>query len=173
MRERLLNTPLLVILGVIAGLAMFIPAAHASINNVHRVAQAFLYSGLIVLIITGMIGLATANWRPRNVVRSQLASLIGAFIVFPLVFALPMSQALPDTSLVNAWFEMVSCFTTTGATVYDRPGRLAPSLHLWRALVGWLGGLFVLVTATAILAPMNLGGVEVLSGRAPGRGGTG
>ena len=173
MRERLLNTPLLVILGVIAGLAMFIPAAHASINNVHRVAQAFLYSGLIVLIITGMIGLATANWRPRNVVRSQLASLIGAFIVFPLVFALPMSQALPDTSLVNAWFEMVSCFTTTGATVYDRPGRLAPSLHLWRALVGWMGGLFVLVTATAILAPMNLGGVEVLSGRAPGRGGDG
>jgi trk system potassium uptake protein TrkH len=173
MRERLLNTPLLVILGVMAGLAMFIPAAHASINNAHRVAQAFLYSGLIVLIITGMIGLATANWRPRNVVRSQLASLVGAFVVLPVVFALPLSQALPDTSFVNAWFEMVSCFTTTGATLYDTPGRLAPSLHLWRALVGWMGGLFVLVAATAILAPMNLGGVEVLSGRAPGRGADG
>lgn len=173
MRERLLNTPLLVILGAIAGLSMFIPAAHASITNAHRIAQAFLYSGLIVLTITGMIGLATANWRPRNVVRSQLASLVGAFVIFPVVFALPMSQAVPDTSFVNAWFEMVSCFTTTGATVYDTPGRLMSSLHLWRALVGWMGGLFVLVTATAILAPMNLGGVEVLSGRAPGRGADG
>lgn len=173
MRERLLTTPLLVILGVIAGLSMFIPAAHASINGLHLVAQAFLYSGMIVLIITGMIGIATANWRPRNVVRSQLASLVGAYAIFPIVFALPMMQALPDTSFVNAWFEMVSCFTTTGGTVYDTPDRLVSSLHLWRALVGWMGGLFILVTATAILAPMNLGGVEVLSGRVPGRGADG
>jgi len=173
MRERLLTTPLLVILGVIAGLSMFIPAAHATINDQDQVAQAFLYSGLIVLIVTGMVGIATANWRPRNVVRSQLASLVGAFAIFPVIFALPMAQALPDTSFVNAWFEMVSCFTTTGGTVYDLPGRLVPSLHLWRALVGWMGGLFILVTATAILAPMNLGGVEVLSGRAPGRGADG
>lgn len=173
MRDRLLTTPLLVILGMIAGLSMFIPAAHATINNHHMVAQAFLYSGLIVLIVTGMISIATANWRPRNVVRSQLASLVGAYVVLPVVFALPVTQSLQDTGFVNAWFEMVSCFTTTGGTVYDAPGRLVSSLHLWRALVGWMGGLFTLVAATAILAPMNLGGVEVLSGRAPGRGADG
>lgn len=169
MRDRLLATPLLVTLAALSGLAMFLPAMHASIDGQHRVAQGFFYSGVIVLIITGMVWIATATWRPQNVARSQLASLVGAYALMPVIFAVPVTQALPDTSFVNAWFEMVSSFTTTGATVYDQPGRLVPSLHLWRATVGWLGGLFVLVTATAILAPMNLGGVEVISGRSPGR----
>jgi trk system potassium uptake protein TrkH len=49
-------------------------------------------------------------------------------------------------------------------------------LHLWRALVGWMGGLGVLVTAFAILAPLNLGGFEIsqaaASQHAGNRGGT-
>ena len=172
-RDRLLATPLLVTLSALSGVAMFVPAAHATLTRLHEAAQVFLYSGLLVLIVTGMVWIATSTWRPRNVARSQLASLVGAYALMPVIFALPVAQAVPDTSFVNAWFEMVASFTTTGATLYDTPGRLAPSLHLWRATVGWLGGLFILVTATAILAPMNLGGVEVMSGRAPGRGGNG
>lgn len=169
-RDRLLTTPLLVTLSGLSGMAMFVPALHASLTRDHQTAQAFFYAGVLVLILTGMVGLATASWRPQNVARSQLASLAGAYLLMPVIFGLPMSQVMPDTSLVNLWFEMVSCFTTTGATVYDDAGRLTASVQLWRAIVGWLGGLFILVTATAILAPMNLGGVEVLSGRTPGRG---
>lgn len=170
LRERMLATPLLVVLSALSGVAMFLPAAHATLSRLHQTAQAFFYSGLLVLIVSGMVWIATSNWQPRNVARSQLASLVGAYALMPVIFALPVAQAVPDTSFLNAWFEMVSSFTTTGASLYDTPGRLAPSLHLWRATVGWLGGLFILVTATAILAPMNLGGVEVMSGRAPGRG---
>ncbi|MEF3047743.1 TrkH family potassium uptake protein [Pseudotabrizicola sp. L79] len=173
LRDRLLTTPLLVTLTGLAGLSMVVPAIHATLTNQDQIAQAFFYSGVIVLILTAMVGLATSTWRPRNVARSQLASLVGAYVLLPVVFALPIMQVLPDTSFVNAWFEMVSCFTTTGATVYDLAGRLPDTLHLWRGLVGWMGGLFILVTATAILAPMNLGGVEVLSGRTPGRGNDG
>jgi trk system potassium uptake protein TrkH len=65
---------------------------------------------------------------------------------------------------------MVSSFTTTGATVYDTAGRLTPSLHLWRALVGWLGGLLIWVTAVSIFAPMNLGGFEVRATSGVGKG---
>ncbi|NEX44969.1 TrkH family potassium uptake protein [Pseudotabrizicola algicola] len=173
LRDRVLAAPLLVTLSALSGLAMFLPAAHATLTGLHRVAQAFFYSGVLVLILTGMVWLATSNWQPRNIARSQLAALAGSYALMPVIFALPLTQALPDTSFKNAWFEMVSCFTTTGATIYDTPGRLSPPLHLWRATVGWLGGLFILVAATAILAPMNLGGVEVMSGRAPGRGAAG
>jgi trk system potassium uptake protein TrkH len=169
MRDRLMAAPLLVILSAVSGLAMVVPAVHASIVGQDRIAQAFFYSGAIVLILTAMVWIATSGWRPRDVARSQLAALVGAYALMPVILAIPVMQVVPDTSFANAWFEMVSCFTTTGATVYDAPGRLEPSLHLWRATVGWLGGLFILVAATAILAPMNLGGVEVISGRSPGR----
>ncbi|PJF10833.1 TrkH family potassium uptake protein [Pseudorhodobacter sp. MZDSW-24AT] len=173
LRDRLLAAPLLVTLSALSGAAMFLPAAHATLTGLHRVAQGFFYSGVLVLILSGMVWLATSNWQPRNLARSQLGSLVGAYALMPVIFAVPLTQALPDTSFTNAWFEMVSSFTTTGASLYDTPGRLSPPLHLWRATVGWLGGLFILVTATAILAPMNLGGVEVMSGRAPGRGAEG
>ncbi|MFN3970667.1 MAG: TrkH family potassium uptake protein [Gemmobacter sp.] len=164
-----LALPLLVILTGLTAAAMFLPALHGYLSGNYRVARAFLYAGVVVMLVTAMVGVALANHHPRNVPRRHLAMLAGAYLVLPLVQALPVVLALRDTSFVNAWFEMVSCFTTTGASVYDAPGRLSPSLHLWRGLVGWLGGLFVLVSAAAILAPLDLGGVEVMSGRAPGR----
>ena len=64
---------------------------------------------------------------------------------------------------------MSSAFSTTGATTFD-PARLSGALHLWRAEVGWLGGLFLWVTAAAILAPQNLGGYEISATTEPGRG---
>ena len=126
---------------------MLLPAAHAFVLRDLPESRAFLYSAVLLLMLTAMIGIATANRRPRNAARSQLAAMVGAYLVLPVAFALPFQQALPDTTFLNAWFEMVSSFTTTGATLYDDPARLAPSLHLWRALVGWLGGFFVLLSA--------------------------
>ena len=172
MLRRLSELPLLVLLMGITALSMWLPAAHAAILRDHDIARAFFYSGIIVLILTGMIGIATVNHRARNPARANLTALVSAYAVLPVLMALPVVQALPDTSWSNAWLEMVSAFTTTGATLYE-PGRLPPSIHLWRAQAGWMGGFFILVAAVAILAPMTLGGIEVISGRVPGRGAEG
>lgn len=169
----LLRLPFLVILAGICALAMFLPAAHAVSHGHYFTARAFLYSGTIFFMLALSVGIATSNYKPRNQARSQLAALLGAYLLLPVMMAVPFHQAVQDTSFLNAWFEMVSSFTTTGATLYDTPDRLLPSVHLWRALVGWLGGFFVLVSAAAVLAPLDLGGIEVISGRVPGRGAQG
>lgn len=161
--------PLIVVLMALAALAMYVPAAHALALRQHEVARAFFYSGTILLILNAMIAIATANRPPTREARGHLGTLVGAYLILPPMLALPFTIAVPDTSFTNAWFEMLSSFTTTGATLYDTPGRLPPSVHLWRALVGWLGGFFVLTAAMAVLAPLTLGGMEVLSGHAPGR----
>jgi trk system potassium uptake protein TrkH len=163
MRTRAHDLPLPVILMAIGAAAMLVPAAHGFATGDDRVGRAFLYSGGGFLLVAAMVGVATAGYRPRDAVRSQLNALVGAYLLLPLMLAVPMAEAVPDTTFHNAWFEMVSSFTTTGATLYDAPDRLPASVHLWRASVGWLGGFFVLVTAAAILAPLNLGGFEVLS----------
>ena len=97
-------------------------------------------------------------------------------MLLPLVLAAPLVALMPAIGLGGAYFEMLSCLTTTGATLFDRPQLLSEPLHLWRALVGWAGGLVVLVTAFAILAPLNLGGFEIgqagAAGRSGARGGT-
>jgi len=173
MIRRILELPLLVVLSMVGALAMLLPAAYAAVLSDLAVARPFLYGAVIFLLFSSLVAIATANRRRRSTARSQLAALIGAYLWLPILFAIPFAESLPDTSFGNAWFEMVSSFTTTGATQYDEAGRLSPSLHLWRGLVGWMGGFFVLMSAVAILAPLNLGGVEVLSGRVPGRGAQG
>ena len=167
--RRITDLPFLVLLTGIGAISMLLPAAHGAARNDLHAARPFLYAGLILFLIAVMLGLATQNYRPRNIARGQLAALFGAYLWLPVMFAVPFHQAVGDTTFLNAWFEMVSCFTTTGTTVYEGGARLAPTLHLWRAFVGWMGGFFVLLTAVAVLAPLNLGGVEVLTGRVPGR----
>ncbi len=171
--RRIGDLPFLVILTAIGAASMLLPAAHAATRGDYATARPFLYYGLIFFVLAVVLGIATQNHRPRNIARSQLAALVGAYLWLPVLFAVPFHQAIHDTSFLDAWFEMVSCFTTTGTTLYDSGPRIAATLHLWRALVGWMGGYFVLLTAVAVLAPLNLGGVEVLTGRVPGRGSKG
>jgi trk system potassium uptake protein TrkH len=168
MLRRLLDLPLLVILIGLAGLAMLVPAGHAFAFRNHELARSFVYMALLVLIFAGMLGLARANSVPRNVARNHLISLAFAYAILPPILALPLVQrAAGGADFTAAMFEMLSAFTTTGAPVLAGP--LDPSVHLWRALVGWLGGLFALVMVFSVLAPLNLGGVEVETGRIPGR----
>jgi len=172
MLARLAELPLLVVLLGLSGAIALVPALYALGANDHGHARDFFYSALILLVLTVMLGIATAAYTPRDPARSHLAALVLAYAVLPFALALPLADALPDTTLTNAWFEMVSALTTTGASTYA-PERLADAVHLWRATVGWFGGFLILLAAYAILAPLNLGGTEVSSGRPPGRGGVG
>lgn len=162
--------PFFVVLMGIGAIAMIVPAAHAAALEDFHVMRAFFYGFILFSILTGVLGLATAGYTPPSVARSQLVGLLSAFTILPLMLAVPFYEGVRNTTYVNAWFEMISSFTTTGATVYDNAGRLSPSLHLWRALVGWLGGLLVWITAVSIFAPMNLGGFEVRTSLGAGRG---
>ena len=162
MLARILNLPFLVILMGIGAAAMYVPAIYAYVGDDMRVARVFLYGGTLFLILTAMVGLASAAGTSTNLVRSHLLALLGAFTVLPLMLAVPFHEAVRDTSFLNAYFEMVSSLTTTGATLFV-PDRLPDALHLWRAMVGWMGGFLVWVTAIAVLAPLNLGGFEVTS----------
>ncbi|MFC7068280.1 TrkH family potassium uptake protein [Halobaculum lipolyticum] len=81
----------------------------------------------------------------------------------------------PDSTLgnpVNALFEAMSGFTTTGATVL---GDISYQTHsrgimLWRQLTQWLGGMGIVVLAVAILPELSVGGAQLMDAEAPGPG---
>ncbi len=167
--ETLLNLPLFLLLVGIASLSMYVPAAYASILNDHADARAFFYAGTLGLITVSLISIALGGRRGRHGALGQLLSLFATFSVLPALLAIPFYHALQTTSFLNAYFEMVSAITTTGATIFEDPARLSNGLHLWRAQVGWMGGLLMWIAASAILAPLNLGGFEVTAKAQPGR----
>jgi len=169
MLARIISLPLVVIvIGMAAGF-MLIPAAHAVVTDDDRVAREFFYSFVLFGILFLLLATATQNIKIRHQARSHLLAMVTFFTVLPFMLAVPFYEAVGNTTYLNAYFEMVSCLTTTGATFYD-PERVPPSAHFWRAIVGWMGGFFVWVSAVAILAPLNLGGFEVGSTSEIGQG---
>ena len=99
-------------------------------------------------------------------------TLLIFYILMPFVLAAPLVVVAPEIGIGGGYFEMLSCLTTTGATLFDKPHLLPERPHLWRSLIGWCGGLLVLIFGFAILAPMNLGGfqlTQVGDGGAPPR----
>lgn len=165
----LMRLPLFLLIWGIAALSMWVPAVHALVLDDHPVSRSFFYAGLLGLIGVVLIALAIGTRPSRHSPLGQLLSLLATFVLLPVFLALPLYDALKTTSFLNAYFDMVSAITTTGADLFDDPTRLAPSLHLWRAQVGWMGGLLMWVAASAILAPLSLGGFEVTTRGEPGR----
>lgn len=167
--EGLLRLPLFLQIVGIFSFLMFLPAIYAWMIREYVTGRMFLYSGLLGLILFLLIALAHRGRDPRHGPLGPLVTVFSAFVLLPFFLAVPFFEALGTTSFVNAYVEMVSAITTTGATMFEDPERLNPALHLWRALVGWMGGLLMWIAASAILAPMNLGGFEVTARAEPGR----
>lgn len=176
LRDSLNSMPMLVMMSFGAGALMLPFAFYAYVITDFDSAMAFFYSAVVVLSLSVMVAIARA--RPENEslenhrqAGNGLASFIFAYFLLPLVFALPFLVMFGGAEIISAWFEMVSCFTTTGASAYGRffddtgtQNALPVVFHLWRAFIAWLGGLFFLVGASVILRPIGLGGAEVSSG---------
>ena len=169
MRLRLDEQPLFLILVGCAGLSMMLPAGVALAVEDYHTSRSFFYAGLLGLIVSWLIGIARGRkpWTGRNTDLIGLLSLLGTYTLIPAYLAIPFQESIRSTSFLNAYLDMVSALTTTGAPLFE-PGRLPPVLELWRATVGWMGGLLIWVAAAAVLAPLNLGGFEVTLAAASG-----
>ena len=106
-----------------------------------------------------------------------LVSLVGAVPYLVAAHGVPLlvDPTAPGSTLgnpINALFESMSGFTTTGATVM---GDISFDTHshailLWRQLTQWLGGMGIVVLAVAILPELSVGGAQLMDAEAPGVG---
>ena len=91
-----------------------------------------------------------------------------AWILMSVFGAVPfvLSGAIP--SYIDAFFETVSGFTTTGSSIIPNVEILDKSILFWRALTHWIGGMGVLVFVLALTPGYNSGGMHVLRAESPG-----
>ncbi len=84
--------------------------------------------------------------------------------VLPYIF----SGSLPN--LTDAFFETISGYTTTGASVIEDIEVLPEGILFWRSLTHWIGGMGIIVLAVAILPLLGIGGMQLFAAEAPGPG---
>ena len=105
-------------------------------------------------------------WLPfrqhSHAIRSRDGFLIVALMwsAMSLLGTVPFMLSL-DMSFPDAFFESVSGFTTTGATVLVGLDAMSPSILFYRQELNWLGGIGVIVLAVALLPMLGIGGMQL------------
>ena len=150
---------------LIIGVALLLPCI---------VALCYGESALALLATIGIcavVGIALILLRPKHNrrmhAREGFVMVSLAWIVISLVGALPFyfSGAIP--SYLDAVFETVSGFTTTGASILTAPEAMPHCLLFWRSFTHWLGGMGVLVFMLAVV-PLSGDSIYLLRAESPG-----
>lgn len=148
----------LVITVFFSGIAMLVPAAAGMVADESGIARAFLFSGLGLAVLAIFVGIALANRNPSSTFQSKLLRLLAIIVCLPLLLSVPLFMCMPSVPALDLYFEMVSCLTTTGATIFPEGERLSGAVHLWRGIVAWVGGFIMLATAIALIMPAKATG---------------
>jgi len=129
--------------------------------------EATINSELISFGITFIIGFSLFALTFKH--RKASFSIRESFLIVPLLwFIVPLfgtlpylvSQSIPN--FVNAFFESVSGFTTTGSSILSDIEAIPKSILLWRALTHWLGGLGIIVLVIAVMSHLKIGGSHLM-----------
>ncbi|MCD6385833.1 TrkH family potassium uptake protein [Candidatus Sumerlaeota bacterium] len=160
-------TRLLGLLIAVIGATMFLPVFWALYFN-ERVWSRLFLSSLITLSSGGVL-FAIGSLRPQKVFRKEAIAVVGLGWLLSAGFgALPfvISGAIPH--YVDAFFETMSGFTTTGSTILADIERLPRSVLFWRSFTHWLGGMGIVVLFIAILPFLGVGGRFLYYSEVPG-----
>lgn len=124
--------------------------------------QVFLGAGLVTMMTGGAMALSTSNAVGDRMTVQQLFMLTtGVWVALPVFGAIPFAWGATELDLVDAVFEAMSGFTTTGATVLSGLQDLPAGLKLWRGLLQWFGGVGIIVVAMVFLPELRVGGMQI------------
>jgi trk system potassium uptake protein TrkH len=128
-------------------------------------------AGLATLLLGGIAMFATKNHRKEMNKREGYIVVAFGWIVMSLTGTLPYlaTEAIP--SFTNAFFETMSGYTTTGASILNDIEVVPKGVLFWRSTTHWIGGMGIIVLAIAILPLLGVGGMQLFAAEAPGPGG--
>lgn len=91
------------------------------------------------------------------------------WIVFSLFGMIPFLFCSNPLNISDAFFEAMSGFTTTGASVITGHGSMSHGIHLWRAMMQWIGGMGIILFTLAIIPMLNhAGGMQMFNAEVTG-----
>ncbi|MBT6234799.1 MAG: TrkH family potassium uptake protein [Bacteroidetes bacterium] len=90
------------------------------------------------------------------------------WVILGITGALPFILSGSISDIPSAFFETISGYTTTGASILNDIEALPAGIMLWRSMTQWIGGMGIIVLTVALLPLFGVGGVELFMAEAPG-----
>ena len=144
-----------------------VPSLAVSLINRQNDTKAFIIS-IIILTVFGFIMSRFPTKSKTFYARDGFAIVSLGWILVSVFGALPfvISGAIP--SYVDAFFETVSGFTTTGSTILRQVEGLPKGILFWRSFTNWVGGMGVLVMMISVLPAAGANTVHIMKAESPG-----
>jgi trk system potassium uptake protein TrkH len=159
---------LLIFLGLALLVPLLVSLLHPLPGSMHDGSlPAFAWSALIAIVA----GAALFRAFPCNdeiSYREGFGIVTIGWMAFAVFGALPYVFSGTIPNFINAFFESMSGFTTTGATVITDLAPVSKSILLWRSMTQWLGGMGIIVLSLAILPFLGVSGMQLFEAEVPG-----
>lgn len=161
------------VLSVLAGIISLFLVAMAVFAFLEReslkIGLSFLIPAATGFVFLGLMLFITRNeGQPYLTNREGFLFVTLSWITSSLLGALPFFLSGYIPSFIDALFETMSGFTTTGASILTRVEDIPRALLLWRATTHWLGGMGIVVLTVAIFPLLGFGGFRLMEAESPG-----
>ncbi len=153
---------------LINGILMALPLGFSFYHN-DGATNAFLFSSGLTLVIGFCLRYFLRKFKEAEIKRREGFMIVTfSWVAMTIFGTLPyiLSNSIPDIS--NAFFETMSGFSTTGASILDNIEEMPHSILFWRSMTQWIGGMGIIVLTIAILPLLGIGGMELFVNEAPG-----
>ncbi len=130
-----------------------------------------IFAAAVSLGAGGAIMWLTRNHRKEIQKREGYIIVTLGWVFMALIGTLPyiFSDVIPN--ITDAFFETMSGYTTTGASILTDIESVPKGILFWRSITHWIGGMGIIVLAIAILPLLGIGGMQLFAAEAPGPGG--
>lgn len=129
--------------------------------------QIFL-AGITTLIVGVLSMIFTRRHKKEMNKREGYIVVTFGWVIMSLSGTLPYVFTDSIPSFTNAFFETMSGYTTTGASILNDIEAVPKGVLFWRSLTHWIGGMGIIVLAIAILPLLGIGGMQLFAAEAPG-----
>ena len=156
---------------LITSVFMIAPAAIALIDGEIKNASAYIVTTLLMMIISSAMLIATKNYKSSVYAQEGVAATGLSWLSISLFGALPFFWSGEIPNYIDALFEIISGFTTTGASILSDVESLSRCNLYWRSFSHWLGGMGMLVFILAVIPQTKKGsgsGIYLMRAESPG-----
>ena len=102
------------------------------------------YFSLVISAIIGIIFYKIKTNQKKPTIFEKILTVLLGYFLMPLILSIPFYLSIYNLTFLNALFEAVSGFTSTGFTIFENIKHIDQGLILWRSSIQWIGGLYFL-----------------------------
>ena len=132
------------------------------------VTKEIFFAGVVTALIGLLFRFASKGFSKQVKKREGYLIVTLGWIFMSLSGSLPYLFSGTIPHFTNAFFETISGYTTTGASILNDIESLPKGILFWRSTTHWIGGMGIIVLTIAILPLLGIGGMELFAAEAPG-----